>query len=118
MIETLIAGAAGVLANSAGAKEAGKELSTAIWTDFLRPIFLKDDPEEGAAAVARIEAAPAAPASQELVADKLRTYLPAHPEAQERLGELLQQHGTTVNNHGSVKNQFINNRFEGPVQFD
>lgn len=89
MLESLITAALTAIASSEGAKQAGKELSTTVWTDFLRPLFLKDDPEEGEKAVAKIEAAPAAPENQALLRQKLEAHLTGNPDAIDRLQHLL-----------------------------
>lgn len=116
-METIIAAALGAIANSAGAKTAGKELSTSVW-GFLRPIFLKDE-AKGKAALDEVIAAPTSTESQTVIRKKLVEHLTEHPAALQQLQQILQQGGgIVVNNHGEIKNQFNNTTFDGPVTFN
>lgn len=107
MLEPLITAALSAIAGSAGAKLAGKEMSTAVWTDYLRPLFLKDDEEEGQKAVAKIEADPAAPDSQTLMRQKLEEHLTGNPDAIDRLQHLLPgaTGGTQIINNAPIGKQ-------------
>jgi len=118
MLETIIGAAAGAVANTEGAKKVKKELSVAVW-DYIRPIFLKDDPEEGKKQLAQVEAAPDSAESQELIKSKLTEHLADNPESAKQLQQILQQGGgIVINNMGKIKNQFNNNTFDGPVTFN
>lgn len=115
---SIISAAIGAISNSEGAKKAGKELSVAVW-DFIRPLFLKDDPAEGAKELAAAEAAPSAPATQEKITSLLTEHLESSPEAANQLQQIMQQHGgSVVNNYGDVKQQINDSTFEGPVTFN
>lgn len=117
MIETLVAAAGKLISDTEGAKTAKKELSSAIWA-WIRPIFLKDDPEAGEKALTQVKAAPSAPESQELVKSKLTDYLSANPEAVKQLQELLVSGNGGVYNFGDVKNQLNNPTFNKDVTFN
>jgi|GEM_PF-2304799 len=63
------------------------ELRSAIWEDYLRPVFLKNDPAEGAKTFAKVKAAPSDHIS--LIKDTLREHLEDKPEAVNKLQHLL-----------------------------
>lgn len=120
-METLITAALTAIATSAGAKQAGKEISTAVWTDYLRPLFLKDDDEVSAKAiVAQIEAAPAEISNQQLMRSKLEEHLTGNQDAVAKLQTLLP--GVTggsqiIDNTGTIIGKQVNIQNSGDLNF-
>lgn len=112
MIEALVGSALTAMASSEGGKTAGKEMSSAVWK-AIRPIFLKDDEEEGKKEVAIVEAAPASPEAQALVKEKLMKHLAESPEVVQQLQQILQQGTGGVHNYGTVEKQVNNPTIEG-----
>ena len=72
------------LANSEGAKTAGKEFSLAIW-NWLRPIFLKEEPE----LVEEVEQNPSAPEVEARLSSAIAQKAAADPEFRARLARHL-----------------------------
>lgn len=81
VLETLIGSTVGYLVSSIkkskGGKQAGDEMSVAIW-EWIRPIFLKevDDKE----ALKKLEEQPDKEENKQAVAQSLQSYLQQHPE--------------------------------------
>jgi hypothetical protein len=64
-----------------------QELRSAIWEDYLRPVFLKDDPAEGAKIFADVKQQPNE--HVRLIKNTLREHLTGKPEAVHKLQHLL-----------------------------
>ena len=65
-------------------------------TDFLRPLFLKEDPADGARTFNAFLQQPGAKNSQRLVKTILRRELEDRPEAVHKLENLLEKEGITL----------------------
>jgi len=63
------------------------ELRSAVWEDYLRPIFLKDDPAEGAKRFAEVRERPNDHIRE--INTMLREHLTDKPEALNKLQHLL-----------------------------
>ena len=121
-MESLISLALSAIATSPGGKKAGKELSIAVWTDFLRPIFLKDDPSEAEVIISQIESAPSEPVNQQIIRSKLEEVLSNDQEAIDRLKRILQDSERTSgsdlivdNTNSTIKNQLNIKENLGPI---
>ena len=90
--KTIISSAAAAIANGEKADKAGKELSVAVW-DFVRPLYLKDDPAEGAKELAADEASPSTPATVEKIIALLSDHLRENTEAANQLQHILEKRG-------------------------
>lgn len=67
------------------------ELRSAVWEDYLRPIFLKDDPANGAKAYAEMQERPNEHLRE--IKNMLREHLTDKPEALHKLQHLLGMDG-------------------------
>ncbi|TXF91428.1 hypothetical protein FUA23_01655 [Neolewinella aurantiaca] len=71
------------------AEDSGRhELRSAIWEDYLRPVFLKNDPAEGARIFAEVKQSPNE--HIDLIKTTLRDHLRDKPEALHKLQHLLE----------------------------
>lgn len=97
MIEGLITAVMATISGSDTAKKAGNELAEATW-NTIRP-YLIEDAESGADAGAKLQQAageirgeaPASPAAEELVRERLRTALTGNPDLIDKLNGLTNQ---------------------------
>ena len=89
VLETLIGSAVGYLVSSIkkskGGKQAGDELSTAIW-EWVRPLFLKDDEP-----LTDLKDAPDDQDNQQRVALKIKTHIKKNPDAEGELKAILEK---------------------------
>lgn len=67
------------------------ELRSAIWEDYLRPVFLKNDPANGAKTFAEVKQKPNE--HIRLIKNTLREHLEDKPEAVHKLQHLLGMDG-------------------------
>lgn len=64
-----------------------QEIRSAVWEDYLRPVFLKNDPAEGAKTFAAVKQQPNE--HIRLIKNTLREHLTDKPEALNKLQHLL-----------------------------
>ncbi len=99
-LDSLITATVTSFASASAPQQSGNELSPTVWEDFLRPIFLKENPAEGAKQFAAVLASPAEPAHQQEITSKVREHLEDYPESVHQLQSLVEKNGYKLNSSG------------------